>query len=157
MLMHASKRLTTLVLAFISIGTGAFAYADEAVPADAEAGVAATISKTNELVARGASAKEMADVLYEQDLTIIGEGEKSLYPNLKSFMKPLAGFLTNPTCRLEVVNKIRHSGNLAVAWVHEHCDAHAAEPVTDYRILYVFRKSSMGWRTTMEMFGVGTF
>lgn len=157
MALHRIKWLQIVLATTFAMGSAPFASADDGEPADAKAGVEATISKTNALVAKGASAKEVADVLYDEDLTIIGEGEKSLYPNLKSFMKPLEGYLTNPTCRLQMVDKLRHSGNLAVAWVHEHCDAHGIEAAEDYRIIYVFRKSAKGWRATMEMFGVGIF
>lgn len=121
------------------------------------AGINATLRKTEEILKRGGSAQEIAEVLYEPDLTIIGEGEKSLYPDLASFMEPLAAYVTNPTCTLTVVDKIRHSGDLAVAWVAEHCDAHEGNPAEDYRIIYVFRNGEKGWRSTMEMFGVGKF
>jgi ketosteroid isomerase-like protein len=140
----------------LAAGTLSGAVAEE-VPADARVGVEATLNKVNDLFAKGGSAQQVADVLYEDDLTVTGEGEKGLYPNLESFMKPLAGYLTNPTCRLTLADKIRHSGNLAVAWVQEHCDHHGAEKAEDYRIMYVFRKSSKGWRTTMELFVSGTF
>jgi ketosteroid isomerase-like protein len=124
---------------------------------DAQTGIETVIKKYNALVARGASAKEVAELLYEDDLTIIGEGEKSLYPNLASFMKPLEGYLGNPTCRLALVDKIRHSGDVAAAWMLEHCEVHGNSPKEDYRVLYVFRKGTKGWRVTMEMFGAGTF
>lgn len=157
MLRHTSKWLRAVMVTMVTAGVVPLASAANAVPADAKSGIEATLDKTNELLAKGASAKEVADVMYEDDLTIIGEGEKALYPNLKSFMKPLEGYLTNPTCRLKVVDTIRHSGSLAVAWVQEHCDAHGSEAAEDYRIMYVFRKSAKGWRVTMEMFGAGKF
>lgn len=125
--------------------------------AEVEAGINATFAKVHELLARGAPATEIAEVLYEDDLTITGEGEKSLYPDLKSFVGPLQDYTRNPTCRLTVVDKIRHSGNLAVAWVAEHCEAHAGQKAEDYRIMYVFRNGAKGWRVTMEQFGAGKF
>jgi ketosteroid isomerase-like protein len=153
---YSNKYARTALAVLVGIGGLSPVIAEEA-PAGARAGVQATLTRVNELFAKGGSAQEVADVLYEDDLTVTGEGEKSLYPNLKSFMQPLAGYLTNPTCKLSLVDKIRHSGNLAVAWVHEHCDAHGAEKAEDYRIMYVFRKSSKGWRATMELFVSGTF
>jgi hypothetical protein len=151
------KELTRIALAAVA-ALVMYPSADAAsvVPEDGKAGVEATVAKVNELVARSASAKEIADVFYEDDLTITGDGEKGLYPNLKSFMKRLEVYSTNPTCRLNVANKIRTSNTLAVAWIQEHCDAHGTESAEDYRILYVFRKSPKGWRTTMELFQKGT-
>jgi ketosteroid isomerase-like protein len=97
--------------------------------------------------------------MYERDLMIIGEGEKSLYKDLKSFMGPLASYAAEGTrCNLSVVDPIRASGNLAVAFIFEHCAAaKAGDKDEDGRILYVFRKGAKGWRVTMEMFGWGTF
>jgi hypothetical protein len=150
------KELTSIVLvAVAALAMFPSAKAGSMVPEDGQAGVEATLAQVNAQIARGASAKEIADVFYE-DLTITGEGEKGLYPDLKSFMKRLEVYSTNPTCRLKAVNKIRTSKTLAVAWVQEHCDAHAKESAEDYRILYVFRKSPKGWRTTMELFQKGT-
>ena len=150
--------LTGLILAAVAaLAMIPSAKADSSVPDDGQAGVEATLAKVNALVARGGSAKEIADAFYEDDLTITGDGETGLYPDLKSFMKRLEIYSTNPTCRLNVVNKIRTSNTLAVAWVQEHCDAHGHESAEDYRILYVFRKSPKGWRTTMELFQKGTF
>ncbi|MGE3599233.1 MAG: hypothetical protein AB7N70_27175 [Dehalococcoidia bacterium] len=125
--------------------------------ADVEAGINATFAKVHELLARGASGAEVAEVLYEDDLTITGEGEKGLYPDLKSFIEPLHAYTRNPTCRLKVVDKVRHSGDLAAAWVAEHCDAHEKDAAEDYRMIYVFRNGPKGWRVTMEMFAVGNF
>jgi ketosteroid isomerase-like protein len=152
----SSKRARALVGMMLGIGVLLPAVAAE-VPTDPKAGVEATLNKVNELFAKGGSAEEFADALYESDLTVTGEGEKALYPNLKSFMQPLAGYLTNPTCKLSLVNKVHSSGNLAVAWVQEHCDDHGTERAEDYRIIYVFHRGAKGWRATMEMFVAGKF
>lgn len=154
-------RKTRLLSALLTLAFGMAALpgaqaADQGAQ-DALKGINATFDKVHQILARSGSAKEIADVLYEDDLTITGEGEKSLYPDLASFMEPLQAYTRNPTCRLTVIDKIRHSGNLAVAWVAEHCDAHEGEAAEDYRIMYVFRNGAKGWRVTMEMFGAGKF
>lgn len=125
----------------------------------ARAGVQATVDKANALMKRNGSVKEFADLFYEDDLAIIGEGEKSLYRGLPSFMNRLAFYLQDQVhCSLTIVDPVRHSGDLAVAFIHEHCDpAKVGEPGEDYRILYVFRKGAKGWRVTMELFTPGVF
>ena len=128
-------------------------------PGAARLGVQATIDKTNALLKRGATAKEIADAMYEDDLFITGEGEKGSYRDLKSFMGPLAEYVADGSrCTLEIVDPIRHSGNLVVAFVFEHCAAaKPGEKDEDARILYVFRKGVKGWRATMETFTWGRF
>jgi hypothetical protein len=119
----------------------------------------AKLDTVNAMLRRKASGKEIADVLYEDDLMIIGEGEKSLYRDLKSFQKPLADYVAaESTCTISIIDPIRHSGNLAVAFLLEHCPAaKAGEKDDDARMIYVFRNGPKGWRVTMEMFGWGTF
>jgi hypothetical protein len=133
--------------------------AAEARPGDARLGIQATIDRTNALLKRGASAREIADVMYEDDVFITGEGETGAYRDLKSFMGPLAAYVADGSrCTLEVVDPIRHAGNLAVAFVFEHCAAaKPGEKDEDARILYVFRKGAKGWRATMESFTWGKF
>jgi ketosteroid isomerase-like protein len=151
-------RLASVLIATI-LGAGAAT----AVPADAPKGrdvtaeLEAVIRKGEAIGARGGSAEEIADAFYEDDLTFTGEGEKGMYPNLKSFMKPLYDYTRNPTCRMKIVDRVRHSGNIAVAWVAEHCEASGKDPAADYRVIYVFRNGKKGWRVTMEMFTTGKF
>jgi ketosteroid isomerase-like protein len=108
---------------------------------------------------RNATAKEIADAMYEDDLMIVGEGEKALYRDLKSFMGPLAEYVASGSrCKLEIIDPIRSSGNLAAAFIFEHCNATSAtEKDENARILYVFRKGPNGYRVNMENFGWGTF
>jgi ketosteroid isomerase-like protein len=126
---------------------------------EARKGIQATIDKTNALLASTATAKEIANALYEDDLMIIGEGENSLYRGLGSFLPKLEAIVEGGShCTLDIVDPIRHSGDLAVAFIAEHCAAaKAAFKDADARVLWVFRKGTKGWRVTMEMFGWGTF
>ena len=123
------------------------------------AALQAKIDTVNAMLKRKAPGKEIAESLYEDDLMIIGEGEKSLYRDLQSFQKPLADYVAQEsTCTISIIDPIRHSGNLAAAFLLEHCPAaKAGEKDDDARMMYVFRKGAKGWRVTMEMFGWGTF
>ena len=125
----------------------------------ARAGVQETLDRVNALLKKNASAQLIADAMYEDDLMITGEGEKGLYRDLKSFMGQLAEYVKDGArCDLKVVDPIRASGDLAVAFIFEHCAAaKAGEKDDDARILYVFRKGAHGYRVTMEMFGWGTY
>jgi hypothetical protein len=133
--------------------------ADSPGVATARAGVQKTIDRVNALLKNNASARVIADAMYEDDLMITGEGEKSLYRDLKSFMGPLAEYVKDGTrCDLKVVDPIRASGDLAVAFIFEHCAAaKAGEEDDDARILYVFCRGPHSYRVTMEMFGWGTY
>src|SRR5262249_46208194 len=145
--------VVTSLTASLSILTAVNAAEQDRVTAEIEA----VIRKGEAIGARGGSAQEIAEAFYEDDLTFVDEGEKALYPDLKSFMQPLQDYTRNPTCRMKVVDHVRHSGALAVAWVAEHCDASGKAPAADYRVIYVFRNGKKGWRVTMEMFTTGKF
>jgi ketosteroid isomerase-like protein len=123
----------------------------------AAAGVRAMIAQTNALMKRNGSLKDFMNLFYEKDIMITGEGETVFYKDLRSFEKPLAGYLANQThCRLTIKSPIRSSGNIATAFLQEHCDpATSADKPEDYRILYVFRRNSKGWHVMMEMFTQG--
>jgi len=123
----------------------------------AAAGVRAMIAQTNAMMKRNGSLKDFMDLFYDKDLMITGEGETVFYKDLKSFEKPLAGYLANQThCKLTIKSPIRSSGNIATAFLQEHCDpATPAEKPEDYRILYVFRRNAKGWHVMMEMFTQG--
>lgn len=125
----------------------------------ARAEVQNTLDRVNALLKKNAPVQAIADAMYEDDLMITGEGEKGLYRDLKSFMGPLAEYVKDGSrCNLKIVDPIRASGDLAVAFVFEHCSAaKAGEKDDDARILYVFRKGTHGYRVTMESFGWGTF
>jgi hypothetical protein len=133
--------------------------AESAASDPARAGIERTLDKVNALLKQKASAQDIADALYEDDLMVTGEGEKSLYRDLKSFMEPLAHYLEGgERCALRLVDPIRHSGSLAVAFVFEHCAPEkAGEAGEDARIMYVFRNGTKGWRATMETWSWGTF
>jgi ketosteroid isomerase-like protein len=156
------KRVS-LIAAVVLVSLGSLGAATATRAADQNgadaACVKATIDKTNALMKRNGSLKEFMDVFYEDDLLITGEGEKVFYRGLKSFEKPLAGYLANQTnVTLTVLDPVRSSGNMAVAFIHEHEEpAKAGESPDDYRILYVFRKGPKGCRVTMELFTSGTF
>ena len=153
MLRTSLKSCVALAAGVMAMGMAGSACADAA----ATVGIQAKIAGLNDLIARKPTAKEFADYFYEDDLNLVVEGEKAMYPDLKSFMKPLEGYIQNPTCRFRLVGKVRQSGNLAAAWTEAHCEARGQDPGGNFRILYVFRHGAKGWRATMEIGGPGSF
>ncbi|MBL8266004.1 MAG: nuclear transport factor 2 family protein [Steroidobacter sp.] len=125
----------------------------------ARAGIQSTVDKANALFHRSASAEEIAAALFEDDLMVTGEGEKGSYRNLKSFMGSLAAHTAaGPRCTLAIVDPIRSSGDLAVAFLAEHCTAaKAGEPEEDTRVMFAFRNGAHGWRVTMASFSIGKY
>lgn len=125
--------------------------------ATAKAGIDKTLANVNRLLARGTNAREVADMLYADDLQIAIEGERPFWRNLPSFLPKLEEYVTQP-CTLAAIDPIRASGDLAVAFVSEHCPAtKAGAEDENYRMLYVFRSTPRGWRVTMEMAIAGRF
>jgi len=103
----------------------------------------------------GGSAKDVAEVFWDDDLDIVGERESRLNSDLKSWLPIFQEYLGNRTCQLRIVGEPRISGDLAAVFVHEHADKYNEHPAEDYRMLCVLRKGPKGWRVTMEMFGPG--
>ena len=125
---------------------------------DVKAGIDRTLNKVDSLRAKGATARQIANVLYEDDLMVIVEGEKAMYSGIRTVMPLLAEHLKHTMdCRLKALEPIRHSGKLAVAFVSESCPASADADAGPLRMVYVFRNGAKGWRVTMESAAVGEF
>lgn len=124
--------------------------------AAARAGIDKTLAEVNRLLARGTDASEIADVLYDADLQIAIEGEEPFWSNLASFLPKLEEYVQAP-CVLHAIDPIRATDTLAVAFIAETCPAAGDAPAENYRMLYVFRKTSRGWRVTMESATAGKF
>jgi fermentation-respiration switch protein FrsA (DUF1100 family) len=103
----------------------------------------------------GGSAKDVADVFWDDDLYIVGERESHLYRDVQSWVGPFQEYLGHRNTRLKIVGEPRISGDLAAVFVHEHADTYKEYPAEDYRMLCVLRKGPKGWRVTMEMFMPG--
>lgn len=125
----------------------------------ARAGIQSTVDKANALFHRSAPAEEIATALFEDDLMVTGEGEKGSYRDLKSFMGQLAAHTAaGPRCTLSIVDPIRSSGDLAVAFLSEHCTAEKVGGEDEYtRVMFAFRKGANGWRVTMASFNFGKY
>jgi len=155
----SSVLLRVAGLAAIGLAVTATTLTVAADLSQARAGIQSTIDKANALFHRSASADEVAAALFEDDLMVTGEGEKGSYRNLKSFMGQLAAHTAaGPRCTLAIIDPIRSSGELAVAFLSEHCTAEKAGDQEEYtRVMFAFRKGQNGWRVTMASFNFGKY
>lgn len=146
----------TAIGAALTLMAGSAAAADHA---DAATGIRATLARTNALQHRNAPAREIADALFEDDLMITGEGESRSYRDLASFMDTFAEHSAAAVqCDLALIEPIRSSGDLAAAFVSQHCPAaKAGDKDEDSRVLFVFRAGPKGWRVTMGNWSRGAF
>ncbi len=146
----------------IAIGSALTLAAGLAVSADrndVRDGIQTTIDETNALQKRSAPGREIAAALFDEDLMITGEGETRGYKGLASFIDTFVRLSAGAAnCDLKLIDPIRSSGNLAAAFLSQHCTASkAGEKDEDSRVLFVFRKSAKGWRVTMGHWSGGTF
>ena len=147
---------------FIVIGAALALASGTAVAAGASAaraGIQATIDKTNTLQRRNAPARDIAAALFEDDLMITGEGELKGYSGLASFIDTFTRLSSGDSnCDLTLIDSIRSSGNLAAAFLLQHCTAaKAGGKDEDSRVLFVFRNGKKGWRVTMGHWSGGKF
>jgi ketosteroid isomerase-like protein len=146
----------------IAIGAALTLAAGLAVSADrndVRDGIQATIDKTNALQKRNAPGREIAAALFEDDLMITGEGESKGYIGLSSFIDTFVRLSAGAAnCDLKLIDPIRRSGNLAAAFLSQHCAASkSGGEEEDSRVLFVFRKGAKGWRVTMGHWSGGKF
>jgi hypothetical protein len=151
---HSSRWLNVIAFA-ASLALISAASAEQAAKPDIAQQLQAVADKAIALTRQPGQTKALADLFYEDDLTITGEGFGKYYPNLASFTEPLAEATKNPSCNLHLLGKPQSSGRLATAWFTEHCDAYKDMPAEDYVTLYVWRKGPKGWRVTMESVTAG--
>jgi ketosteroid isomerase-like protein len=148
--------LVGTLLALVGVTAANAALASTDAP-DASAGVRALIERTNEVMRNHGSLEEFQETLFEEDVMLTGEGDKTFYRSRKEFESTLAQYVKGQfRCRLTVVDPVRSSGIMAAAFVQMHCDPEkAGDPPVESRILYVFRHGERGWRVMMEMYSAG--
>lgn len=149
-----SKVIRTLLAIATAIPLGLAAHADSpAHPAvdSAQAGILAMFASARAAIHRHASTEEVAHIFYNDDLVVAIQGDRA-YHGLRSFMRPLAGYLQGvERCHFKLMEPVQHSGDIAAAFVQEHCDpAKPGDAAEDLRILYVLKHGPKGWRVSQE-------
>jgi len=126
---------------------------------DIEAELKAVLRETEVALARGASAEEILDMLYHDDVFVVGEGVERATRGRIDFASELEGLLEfwggAPKCSYEMEGPILHSGSVAVTFVNFVCAGEGQREDSVYRALYGWAETDLGWRIQLEMYGEG--
>lgn len=118
------------------------------------------LASVKEAFGRGATAKEIVDLLYDQDLMLIGEGFPAASSGLKEclplFEAAFQEWGPRPKLEMRISEPIQEADELAVTVVGVTCypDVAGAEPVR-YRMMAAWKPTSRGWRVVVETFTYG--
>jgi hypothetical protein len=110
--------------------------------------------------ARGADARAIGDLMYEEDVVVIGEGDHSATRGLTAFMPTLAAHLEEwggkPNVTFKLIDPILTEGNVASAFLDITLIPSIAGALTQhYRSMFGWRRSAKGWRVALEMYAAG--
>jgi len=161
-----NRGVSKILIAAVAVATMCVAphlrAADHAKDDAIRAAIQATLDRAKAVAARGGSAEEFARTLDDPDLMITGQGDKTYYGR-RAFVQREGEYIkegADPTrCFLRLVGPIRHSGELASAFIHEYCNPDKkGAGAYSYRVLAVFRDDGPhGWREIQELFVEGNF
>jgi ketosteroid isomerase-like protein len=110
--------------------------------------------------ARGAEFRELANLLYDDEVILVGEegairGLKAFLPKFETIVADWGGAGTQ--LQLSLKDPILTSDSLAVCFMQAMCrPAKPGAPVEQYRVLTAWKRSNRGWRLAMEMYTNGT-
>jgi ketosteroid isomerase-like protein len=112
-------------------------------------------------VARGATADEVASLLYEEDAVVLAEGAPAATRGLKAFMPYLADVLQGwggrPRIKYTLVEPVLAGEAVASCFVDVSCRPSRPDAAEErYRLIYSWRRGARGWRVVLEMFSVGS-
>jgi ketosteroid isomerase-like protein len=124
--------------------------------ADFRQEVQAVLRAIEAALERGADANEITDLLYDEDVVVVGEGWPSakrgrlaMIPELAALMKEWG---SPPRLIFSLVEPVMHSSVIAITLVEVKVVASGER----YRIVYGWKQTTRGWRAKLEMFQGGT-
>ncbi|WP_395671692.1 hypothetical protein [Phenylobacterium sp.] len=151
-------------LAFLGAGLMCGAPAAAQAPTPVERELEATFRRLEEIIESGAPADVLTREMYTTDTVVTGYGVDAPRVGIAAEERAIAGFLDSLAapgqrrCRFAVFGPVSASEGVIAAFTNLTCRGRGAtspEPDQKYHVLYVFRKTTAGWRVSLEMFGGG--
>lgn len=120
----------------------------------------AVLTMVETAVGRGASATEIAALLYDDSAMIVAEGAPSATRGIAAGIPDMQGVLNgwgpHPRLAMRIADPILAAESTATTFLDVECqpDFHGAETVR-YRLLSGWLKGGRGWRIVLEMYTSG--
>jgi ketosteroid isomerase-like protein len=163
-------RINSTIGALTLLVGGALAGSSTAGAADPAAGdtkaqIAQALHAVEKAFARDAGGEELARMLYTDNVTMIGEGEDKASRGMDTAIADSKGWLESlgphggKTCKYTIEEPVVASSTTFSSFLLLRCKANP--PVLpqdqDLRMMYVWEKTSKGWRVVLEMWAPGKF
>ena len=164
-------KTSTLMVPIALLFCGAISIPEMAAPADqntasrSKSEIALALHAVEEAFGRGADGEELARMLYADKVTMIGEGEDKASRGMATAIVDSKGWLETlgpngeKTCKYTIEEPVVASSTTFSSFLLLRCKANP--PVLpqdeDLRMMYVWEKSSKGWRVVLEMWAPGKF
>lgn len=161
--MSRSRILTGGLLTALVIVPATVAFADVAGQTTREE-IRAHVDSVQAAVMRGASAAQVAQLLYAPDVLVVGEKEavptRGMQAATKAVEADWAGL--GPDGQKRCILSLGSdpgvgSDTVYAAFVTLHCEPNppTSQEVSDFRTLFVWKKLPQGWRVALEQWGTG--
>ncbi len=110
----------------------------------------------------GASAGDFAKMLYAPDVVVAGEGWpraiRGIGPFLPELTKLLETWGPNADLTFRIVDPVIGGEGTATTLVDVHvAPSRAMADAEDYRVMYAWIRTAVGWRVAAEMYTAGSF
>lgn len=128
--------------------------------------VQAALDAFQAAVRSGKSAAQAAELLYTDDVIIVGEGGEPPSRGRPAAVAEMDAHWSSlgsdgvKRCNLVLSpDSAVSSADTYASFFDLHCDpvSPSSEPIPDIRGIYVWKKTAQGWRVTLEQWGVGKF
>jgi len=113
-------------------------------------------------LSRGADAAGFAELLYDEDVVVVGEGwpaaTRGLLAAIPKVDETLKYWGDRPRLRLTIVDPIVTEGSVATTFVDvKVAPSKPGGAQHQYRALYGWKRGARGWRVVLEMYDEGAF
>jgi ketosteroid isomerase-like protein len=150
----------------MSMGLPMTARSADAVAAQAKAEVAEALHRLEGAFEDGANGAKLAELLYADDVLMVGEGEPGSSRGIKTaasdtddWIKSLGGPNGEKSCKYTIEEPVVASRTTFTSFLLLTCKANPPALPQDQvlRMVYAWRKTAKGWRVELEMWAPGRF
>jgi len=112
------------------------------------------IIKKSELAINLSEPQKWADLMYSDNVIVVGEGTPAPIRDLDALMPTIEGITESvKSCSIHITDA-KIAGSMAWTFANWKCDPTEGEPFS-VRALYVWEKEQSDWKVTAEMYTLG--
>lgn len=160
----SKRRVVSMAAVICMFAASATCRAEESTAALREA-ISSALAKQTAANVAGEDAEQLAHRFYTNDVVVIGEDEKQPSRGMAAAVKSVKDWndYLGPggqrKCRFDLEDPVVGNANTVSTFVVLNCKANPPKLTKDetVRQLFVWRKTSDGWRVAMEMWQSGGF